>query len=53
MTPGTRNTVLAKFIPLEAFNLYGWFRTEAWDRLFFNEVYYENTQYLESDLKAA
>lgn len=53
MTPTTRQTVLPKMIPLECFNMYGWFRNESWDRLFFNEVYYDYDRYTENDYKLA
>lgn len=53
MTPTTRTTVLPKMIPLECFNMYGWFRNESWDRLFFNEVYYDYDRYTENDYKLA
>jgi len=48
MTPGTRFTVSPRLHPLVAFNVFGWFRTAAWDRFFFNEVHYDS--YKESDL---
>jgi len=51
MTPSTRYTVIPRFQPVEFFNLYGWFRAEAWDRFFYNEVTYEN--YTKNDLKLA
>ena len=48
MTPGTRYTVLPRLHPLELFNVYGWYKTAAWDRLFMNEIHYD--QYKEADL---
>jgi hypothetical protein len=41
MTPGTRFTVTPRYHPLEFFNVYGWWRTDAWNRFFFNEAQYD------------
>jgi hypothetical protein len=41
MTPGTRYSVIPRYHPLEIFNVYGWWRTAAWDRFFLNEVHYD------------
>jgi hypothetical protein len=36
-TPAGYYTILNKLNPLDLFCTYGWFRYEAWDRLFYNE----------------
>lgn len=41
MTPATRYTAMHRLIPLEIFNLYGLFKTDAWDRYFLNEVEFD------------
>jgi len=51
MTPGSRYTAMHRLLPLEIFNVYGLFRSEAWDRYFYNEVVYD--QYTNEDFKAA
>lgn len=47
MTPATRFSVLPRYHPLEAFNVYGLFVNNAWDSYFFNESHYDN--YKEDD----
>lgn len=42
MTPSTRYTINPRWHPVEALNMYGQFRSEGWDRLFYNEVAYED-----------
>jgi len=37
---------------LEYFTLFGFLRPEAWDRLFYNEVFYKGTTFPEKDLTA-
>lgn len=37
-TPGGHFSVLNKWSPLDIISAYGWFRYEAWDRLFYNEA---------------
>lgn len=51
ITPSMRYTAMHRLIPLEIFNLYGILRTEAWDRLFYNEILYDF--YTDADYKAA
>lgn len=41
ITPTARWSILSKWNPLDMFCLYGLWRPEAWDRYFYNEVYYE------------
>ena len=41
MTPIGRWSSLSKLIPLEMFSYYGILRNEAWDRYFYNEIFYE------------
>jgi hypothetical protein len=38
MSPGTRFTATPRYHPLEFFNVYGWWRSDAWNRFFFNEA---------------
>jgi hypothetical protein len=40
-TPGGHRTILNKHTLLDIVAMYGWFRYEAWDRLFYNEARYE------------
>ena len=47
MTPATRFSVLPRYHPFEAFNVYGLFVNNAWDSYFFNESHYDN--YKEDD----
>jgi len=51
MTPGTRYSVIPRYHPLEFFNVYGIFQSQAWDNYFFNESHYDN--YKEEDWVAA
>lgn len=37
-TPAGHYSILNKWSPLDIFSTYGWFRYEAWDRLFYNEA---------------
>jgi len=50
-TPSSRWSVLSKWNPLELFLLYGSWRTEAWDRYFYNEVFYDG--YTEKEIREA
>ncbi len=51
MTPNMRYTSFHRLIPLEIFNVYSILRPEAWERYFYNEVFY--SYYTEEDFKAA
>lgn len=52
MTPSTRNTVVTRYIPLELFNVYGFFKHEGWNRYFFNETNYDSIVTEENKKKA-
>jgi hypothetical protein len=51
LTPSSRHSIIPRWHPVEALNIYGWFRTEAWDRYFLNEAVYDATNYTEGDFK--
>jgi hypothetical protein len=49
LTPSTRNSIIPRWHPVEMFNVFGWFRTEAWDRYFYNEMDYDMSTYTQAD----
>jgi len=42
LTPSTHYANVPRWHPLIIFDIYGWFKPEAWDRLFLNEAHYDN-----------